>query len=167
MRKYYTPTGYNNYAGTMEQYLLTASKENKYLDIPLTEKNLVGAMSKHFGADIAKQVSMTGIDTVEEFAKILNMWENIDRESASWNNSSDRGKYVQNRRDNGRWNGKNREVDRRRNEEEGSREEGRKEESRWNMRGSWRNANNRNTNVGRERNSMEVHAGVSKNNKLN
>lgn len=84
VRKYYNPMSAQNFKGSKENYVLTISRENKYLDEPIPEKNLVGILSRHFDTNIAKQISISGIETIEEFANILNKWENIEKEDMSW-----------------------------------------------------------------------------------
>lgn len=80
VRKFYSNNNYKHSGLTMEQYLLSASGENKQLDAPLTEKSLIGALSRQFSEEIAKHVVMKGVNTVEEFAEILCSWEELERE---------------------------------------------------------------------------------------
>lgn len=83
VRRFYSPNMYKDSKLSKEQYLLVASEENKYLDCPLSDKILVGAISWHFGLEIAKHVMMTGVETVEGFAGILNAWEEMEKDSES------------------------------------------------------------------------------------
>lgn len=75
VRKFYNPSNYRNTSLTKEQYLLKSYNENRFLDNLLPEKNFVLAMSRHFGADLAKQVVMANIKKVDEFATMLTAWE--------------------------------------------------------------------------------------------
>lgn len=79
VRKFYMPGSYKDKSIYMEQHLLKAVNENRFLDNPLTERNLVLAVSRHFGDVMAKQVVTANVSSVEEFAGILNAWEIIDQ----------------------------------------------------------------------------------------
>lgn len=84
IRKFYTPGRYQSKLRTREQHLLSACSENNYLDNHLSEKSLVGAISRHFGVEIAKHIIATNISTVEEFASMLNAWEQVEKEKELW-----------------------------------------------------------------------------------
>lgn len=80
VRKFYTPGKYQRAAGTKEQHLLRAFNENRYLDHPLSEKNLVMAISWHFGPELAKQVIVANVSEVDEFASILRAWDELEED---------------------------------------------------------------------------------------
>lgn len=100
IRSFYSNNHYRNSGMSMEQYLLSASGENKQLDSPLTEKSLVGAICRQFSVEIAKHVMMTGIDTVEEFAEILSSWEELEREHRREEKGVIRQEVISNRYEN-------------------------------------------------------------------
>lgn len=83
VRKFYTPGGYDYNEKTREQYLLAACRENMYLDHPLSERSLIGAISRQLGSDIAKYAVASNINTVEVFARMLSVWEDVDQEQLS------------------------------------------------------------------------------------
>lgn len=84
IRRFYTTGVYNCNEKTREQYLLAACRENRYLDQPLSERSLVGAISRQLGAEIAKYTAASNIVTVEAFARMLNVWEDVDKEQVEW-----------------------------------------------------------------------------------
>lgn len=109
MRKFYTPGSYHQQNGTKEQYLLTASRENSYLDTPLNERSLVGAISRQLGAEIAKYASASNIVTVEALARMLSVWEEVDKEEFTrkgknegegYNHGNNQGEYYKGWRNN-------------------------------------------------------------------
>lgn len=79
------------------------SKENKYLDEPILEKNLVSMLSRHFGSNIAKQISISRVDTIEELVQMLNEWESIERENINWQENMGRNNNRNNREYDNRW----------------------------------------------------------------
>lgn len=101
VRRFYSPNKYKDDKMSKEQYLLAASEENKYLDCPLSERSLVGAISQHFGMEIAKHVMVMGVATVEEFAGILNAWEEMEKDNESWEKEVQREvEIIENRYEN-------------------------------------------------------------------
>lgn len=91
IRKLYTPGTFNNQNRSREQYLLEVCTENRYLDTPLNEKNLVGAVSRQLGTDIARHTIASNIVTVKDLAKLLNSWEEMDRDPVVKERSERRG----------------------------------------------------------------------------
>lgn len=85
IRKFYSPWRPNNKFKNREQYLLTAYRENKYLDQPLSERSLVGAISRQMGAEVSKHVASSEIVTVRAFAKMLSVWEEVDNDQGGGN----------------------------------------------------------------------------------
>lgn len=79
IRRLYTPGVKLISAESKETYLLSAWQENSYLDNPLTERSLIGAVSRQMGAEIAKHVLAGNISTIESFAKLLNAWERVEK----------------------------------------------------------------------------------------
>lgn len=120
IRKFYTPGTYNNKDRTREQYLLAACRKNRYLYIPLSERSLVGAISRQLGAEIAKHTAASNIVTIEDFARMLNVWEEVDKEQVSGRyrngpelyNHHTRGDYYKNWRKSGKKDGLRRKAKR-------------------------------------------------------
>lgn len=83
IRKFYTPGAYSNKEQTRERYLLASCRENSYLDNPLTDRSLIRVISRQLGSEIAKHTIGSNISTIEEFAKMLNVWEEVDKEEGA------------------------------------------------------------------------------------
>lgn len=80
VRKFYNTSNYRTSSLSKEQYLLKLFNENRFLDAPLPEKNFVLAISRHFGADLAKQAILSNITRVDEFATMLIACEDVERD---------------------------------------------------------------------------------------
>lgn len=80
LRRFYSVSEYDRDKMSKEQYVLWACEDNKYLDFPLSERDIVGALSRHFGIEIAKHVLVKGVETIEEFIVILNAWEYLEKD---------------------------------------------------------------------------------------
>lgn len=164
IRKLYTPGTFTQQQLSREQYLLAVCKENQYLDSPLSDRILIGAVSRQMGTDIARHVMSGNISKMEDFVRWVKDWEDINRDPIPKARDDNRrggnsppGQYYNNwregpgrRRDEGRrWNERDGEKNLRgkeRTEEAGPGvEDGRprvnNEERRhreWNNQGRWR-----------------------------
>lgn len=64
----------------------------------MTERSLIGVISRQLGSEIAKHTIASNISTIEDFAQMLNVWEEIDKEQRTGRYNSRSEVYENNNR---------------------------------------------------------------------
>jgi len=66
-------TGKYNANGTetMAEYALNVMKQAKCLDPPMSDKEIIRCVKRHFGSNVAREIRPTTVKTVEDFVQLL------------------------------------------------------------------------------------------------
>lgn len=115
-RKTFRRIEYGSYEnGSRADYFLRLVNENNYLSQPLTEREIVKILIKHFDHNIRRGIINNGIDEVDEVERYLRELDEMDRAEDNRDRNRNFNRTGFNNRVDNRGNNRNREIPRENN----------------------------------------------------